>query len=435
MAAHNATYGTKPEVEAKLDKADAAATYARNADVEAAVAAAVADDEAVASAAALAVTGEIAGRDLLESTDPRVHQAIYSDFLLIETDQSGRASRTVDRDGRTWVNLDPSVSVPGAAQHVDAYDTAYSIVDQSGRVAFKVDGEGAVHIPKLVPSAWNGIVDLVRQKVASGPDIVAWGDSMTAGAGGGGVTYPSVVSSLSGRMVHNRGVGGESTVTIAARASAVPMHASPVGGTIPASGSVELSIKPVEGTAAIPLLQGALTHWDRVTFAGVQGSITRNSTTGAYSFTRKAAGDVVDVPYPTAVVNDEGVARRGDIALIWIGQNGPSHARAMADVAAIIQEMTAHEKRFLVLSKPKSTDAEDSEWHALYGRRFISPRKHLNEYGLQLAGISPTSQDQADIAAGIVPTSLRSDETHFNAAGYTVLGQYVHARLKEFGWV
>ena len=44
------------------------------------------------------------------------------------------------------------------------------------------------------------------------------------------------------------------------------------------------------------------------------------------------------------------------------------------------------------------------------------------ENGLTVAGITPTEQDETDIAAGTVPTSLRSDGVHLNAAGYKALG-------------
>ena len=63
------------------------------------------------------------------------------------------------------------------------------------------------------------------------PGIVCWGDSLTAGVGGNGVTYPDVLSNLiktnitgqygGGKLrdveVINCGVGGESSVTIAGR--------------------------------------------------------------------------------------------------------------------------------------------------------------------------------------------------------------------------
>src|ERR1035437_2659914 len=48
--------------------------------------------------------------------------------------------------------------------------------------------------------------------------IAAWGDSLTAGAGGAGVTYPNALQTdLSGRSVYNGGVGGETSTQIETR--------------------------------------------------------------------------------------------------------------------------------------------------------------------------------------------------------------------------
>lgn len=59
------------------------------------------------------------------------------------------------------------------------------------------------------------------------PGVVCWGDSLTAGAGGEGITYPKVLSELLSAnnyittTVINMGVGGENTREIMARAGAL----------------------------------------------------------------------------------------------------------------------------------------------------------------------------------------------------------------------
>ena len=54
--------------------------------------------------------------------------------------------------------------------------------------------------------------------------ICTWGDSLMTGAGGGGTTYPPVLQSLLGDefLVVNCGVGGENSLTIAARQGGIP---------------------------------------------------------------------------------------------------------------------------------------------------------------------------------------------------------------------
>ncbi|MCF6764128.1 hypothetical protein, partial [Pseudomonas fragi] len=70
-----------------------------------------------------------------------------------------------------------------------------------------------------------------------------------------------------------------------------------------------------------------------------------------------------------------------------------------------------------------------------FGRRFIPIRQYLVKYGLADAGITPTAQDNADMASGTVPTSLRFDGVHWLAPGYTILANIVFQRLKELEWI
>lgn len=274
----------------------------------------------------------------------------------------------------------------------------------------------------------------------SGPDIVCWGDSMTAGAGGGGTAYPGVLQSILAAnskpgAVRNSGVGGENSVTITGRTGANPFIVDVTGGVIPASGGVEVTLRPINGVAVAPLLQG--TGTTGATFIGqlngIHGTISLSG--GVYTFTRTTAGSAVTTNRPEPFRTDYSEARRGDIAIIWIGQNGPSEERARNDARAIINHLSPVIKRWLVISKPTSTDADDALWHNEFGRRFIAIRKYMVEFGLADAGITPTTQDTTDIGNGVVPSSLRFDSTHWNAAGYTILGQQVYRRLSELGWI
>ena len=49
--------------------------------------------------------------------------------------------------------------------------------------------------------------------------INCWGDSMTAGQGGSGVSYPRVLKELTGFPVNNFGVSGENTYEIVDRSA------------------------------------------------------------------------------------------------------------------------------------------------------------------------------------------------------------------------
>jgi hypothetical protein len=290
---------------------------------------------------------------------------------------------------------------------------------------------------------YSATVNSKKLGVVSGPNIVCWGDSMTAGAGGNGTTYPLVLQQLlqqsgSTAVVTNRGVGGESSVTITCRTNANPFLVTVSGGVIPATGQVAISLLPVNGHTPGPMKQGPASY--KCSLLGVKGTFGRTVVDNIYNywFQRDLAG--VDIPAnrPSPLYLDTAEEHRGDIAIIWIGQNGPSNERAIQDAKAIVRNLTALEKRFLVISKPGGTTAqntEDARWFEEFGRRFIPIRQYMVEFGLSDAGITPTEQDLTDIASGTVPASLRVDSVHWVASGYQILGRLVFERLNELGWL
>jgi len=374
----------------------------------------------------------------------------------------------VDEDGRrTWLETNASAQPTAYALEkmqaagvallsgmADFNEMAVAITDENGRRTWLEADEAGGPTPRaaaLLAAAVAGedfgparqykssYQDPIR-KVVSGPDIVCWGDSMTAGAGGGGTTMTSVLQTLltaagSSAVVRNAGVGGETSVTITARTGATPFIVEIPSGSIPASGGVTVTLRQINGQTAAPLLQGTGTPGSTFSglLAGVLGTLSQSG--GVYTFTRSAPGPSVSVTRPQPFRTNFSEDRRGDIAIIWIGQNGPTNQRAIDDARAIIQHMNALDKRWLVISKPTSTDADDVAWFNEFGRRFIAARQYLMEFGLSDAGITPTAQDITDMAAGVIPSSLRADSVHWTANGYSILGNLVFQRLTEMDWI
>lgn len=351
-------------------------------------------------------------------------EALYAVGLEELNDLNDQALVPVDENNvRAWTEIGP-----------DGGPTQNSINRIVAKLPPDIGGE-----PSTYNSGTQGVL-----KIVSGPNITAAGDSMTAGAGGNGTSYTGVLQSLLSAAgypgaVTNRGVGGESSVTITARMGGNPFMVLPVAEVIPATSTpFEITLLPINGQTPAPLKQGASTYTSRL--GGVPGTISKTEGGGVltYFFTRATAGPEVIANRPMPLYLDIGEQARGDIMLIWIGQNGPDNARAIQDAKAIIQRMTALDKRFLVISKPGGTsaqDADDAQWFAEFGRRFIPIRQYMVKYGLADAGITPTAQDLIDAANGTVPSSLRVDSVHWNAAGYTILGNLVFQRLIELEWV
>lgn len=323
-------------------------------------------------------------------------------------------------------------------------------------------------ISEKMPSADAGYyVDSTgnKFKTSSGPNIVAWGDSMTAGATG--IPYTTYLQSLlqnDGKynQIYNRGVGGESSITVAARANATPITVLVDGGIIPESGSVVVSLLPINGVKPEPLRQSSSSL--ACTVAGIAGTLSQTNSVGVYTyrFQRAASGVAVQSTRPETLYFTIGEQHREDIAIIWVGQNTPAwvsgsdsdarrNERAILDSMAIIRHLRALDKRYLVISRPSGgseADAEDAKFYNEFGQNFIAIRQYIatpiydvdgttiiNCYGLQDAGITPIAQDLIDISQGKIPVSFRNDSVHWKAAGYEVLAKVIYKKLIQLGWI
>lgn len=285
-------------------------------------------------------------------------------------------------------------------------------------------------------------------------NITAFGDSLTRGAGSTNKPYTSFLSNELKKYgntsrVYNAGVGGESSVSIAARQGGNPFKITFSNGLIPSvNTTTNITMNFIDGFQPKPLLQGSGEGGSIINGyipeLGIRGYISLEKPKGAslvwdnsmyYTFTRVSDGAEIKFDQPLTFYTNFGEEHRGDIQIIWAGQNGPSNLRSIQDVKAMVQHLNALNKKYLVINKPTSTDAEDEAWAAEFGSRFIPIRKYMLEFGLKEAAITPTEQDMLDISNGKIPTSLRSDATHWNDKGYEVMGKYIFKTLKEFGWV
>lgn len=70
-----------------------------------------------------------------------------------------------------------------------------------------------------------------------------------------------------------------------------------------------------------------------------------------------------------------------------------------------------------------------------YGDQYINLRQYMITMGMSDAGLEPTEADIERIAEGLVPASLLVDDmVHFNAMGYTLIGNLVYERMYELGY-
>lgn len=372
------------------------------------VAAAVAADETVTAAAAMAVDDVVAGLDVVTYTDPAIPTATtmdvnYEDAIALDVDAQGYVSRAVLPNGTTY-------------------------------------------FPRLRVGTVEGFATATER--IKGRNILCRGDSITAGALGGGVSYPAELSRLvPGVPVFKRGWPGEKTKAIAQRQGSVPMMVTVTGGVLPATtaaipvtvdASIYIGADAVQGVAEGLGLPGSIN--------GVSGRLTGNISSG-FNFTRNAPGGAYNCPDPLPWVDEWESTHRDANQIIWTGRNNVNVG--FDDVVPYTQTMVDYQIAgdYLVLSVMTRSDEPSGSagynrvvgWNnalsAAHGANYYDIRGYLIANGLTAAGITPTAEDTSAIANNTVPPSLLADGLHPNAACYKVIAAAVKTKITEMGWV
>ncbi|MET0436169.1 MAG: hypothetical protein ABW043_01615 [Devosia sp.] len=290
-----------------------------------------------------------------------------------------------------------------------------------------------------VSGLWTGSIGRLRlfsepmgeerfAALVAGSGIVAWGDSLTAGAGAtggstGATTYPAVAQALLSprRAVARQGVGGQTSTQIAARMNAVPILVTVSGGSIPASGPVAVTEKSVNVLVNSGSYSGTMRGW----LAGVEGTMSTDGS-GNWSFARSVAGTSVPAEANARFICAWGQYLRGYAAWLWLGRNGAQAGRTvLGDIAAAVASL-GHGRYLVGGILPSTADSGaglaqlatlNGQLAGVYGDRFVNLPAILS------AAANGTAEDITDVAAGFVPRSLRSDHLHLNDAGYALVAQ------------
>lgn len=266
-------------------------------------------------------------------------------------------------------------------------------------------------------------------------EIAVWGDSTTSGIGSNpGMSYPEQLQSLTGRVVFNGGVSGQTSDQIAAREGGSPALLTLPNNTLPASGSVVVSDQstfPVSADGPGPIA-GSL--------GGVHGTLSyQASSTPRLVFTRDSTGTAVAIPAQTAFLPDT-FGRESQINVFWMGQNNfyePSQVKN--DIANSIGFLST--EKFIVLSilNAESEGIGTPAYNAIiqlntelaqaYPNNYIDIRKIL------IDAYDPANpQDVRDFNNDTPPASLRNDNEHLNDAGYRIVAQQVAAFIAAKNW-
>ena len=265
-------------------------------------------------------------------------------------------------------------------------------------------------------------------------DLCFWGDSLTAGAGGSGTTYPNVCATELGiTSFKNCGVGGENANTIACRQGGDSLILKP--GNVNEYSLSELT--DIYGTQCNPLRQGSGSNSvNPIYINGVKCtlSISQTSTTdpnAKYTITGYHDKLLAETPVKFA-----GCDINSKITVIFVGQNGPDLAERLSIIDSMISKIN---DKYIVMGLSSGSSAsradEEAQMLSKYGVHYFNTRNILSKYGMSIMNLTPTSSDVNEMNKGEVPSSLRSDSVHLNANGYTALGKMLAQKIRACGYV
>ena len=320
--------------------------------------------------------------------------------------------------------------------------------------------------------------------------IVTPGDSLTAGTGSdknkptsdtnSDTTYPAVLGRLTGLQVINAGVGGEPSWMIEARQGGGNINVLPF--TIPStktaarvylSGSetnyyYDVSQKKWtydEGNLSYNIGVDEKSRTNPCYIDGIEGTLTRQlissgtpdpetgetvqCNTYAYYFTRNQEGDEKVLNSPKALITNLAKNYKNAIQIIWCGQNdAPLHNGSY--VAQIgcenrVQNMINHlgHDKYIIMDLPSGNNTDSAErvitFTQKFGKHYLNIREYICKYGLIIANslganITPSSQDETDIANGKIPSCFKIDGVHGNYWYYQIVARAVYEKGKDLGY-
>lgn len=270
-----------------------------------------------------------------------------------------------------------------------------------------------------------------------------YGDSLTQGGS------PEALAELTGYTHVNAGISGNTAYQAAARAGGTLYQIKVQGEAIPASGG---SVAITEHYPA-PMPMGHNWRYPGE-LAGVPGYIQHDGQGFRFHSQGEAKpgpGWLVFTPavYPKGREGTEG----GYSLIIGLGRNdlnlGISVENTICNIQKIIQASTATMPNFLIWEVPpwhnerlgsparEKYEAFNKALEAAFPGRFVRVASFLRtEDAFNAAGITPTAQDRADMAAGLTPESFRRDrDGHLNAAGNKAWAVYMREEMRKRGWL
>lgn len=314
-------------------------------------------------------------------------------------------------------------------------------------------------------TAWRAETDTIRESIesvvgsfATFPDphrITAFGDSQTDGGDSGSLwpeeeSWPSRLGAKLGAdyTVTNAGFSGATVDEMLMKVGAIPLRV-----TVPSSVANNDSVVVTPAGSHYGLAP-VLTSFD-VRLDGKNARINV-SADGVWTLHNWTGGTI---PAGTITFEPKVSGTAGDTAVVWIGGNDRTFGitgldETVADhiiggTQTLIEWLGYRVKNVMILgmqpraSEPAGTPNNDlvievnERLRGLYPGKFRSVFDYLRTDALLDMGLTPTSEDLADIDNGLMPRSVLSpDNAHVNKQAAQVIGEhFVHDYLTGKGWI
>ena len=279
------------------------------------------------------------------------------------------------------------------------------------------------------------------------PGILCWGDSLTAGYGGDGVSYPEVLQELinnnviDGINVMNMGVCVETTHSIMTRADVFNLYACDF--IIPADKyAVEFKLY-VDYGFYLNIASNGDAGLNPVTINGIKGIIKykcEDDELGGkiYEFTRLESGEECHVEHGTKIHVDSENKYQGFFNIVFMGQNGiySTDEELVYQCRQFADKIGTDRYIFVGLTTgglEKRGNLENLMQEA-FGNHYLNIREGMINNGKQILSLPERDNDYYFRETGQVYSELMSDEIHFNSLGYRIIAHLLYERMENLGY-
>ena len=350
--------------------------------------------------------------------------------------------------------------------------TKTAVVDSTntaiGGTTSTINASGRYVAIQFVGSNESNTISLYEFEIFSGKEeptnkliVTCFGDSMTEGMGvGESSRYPSVLQGLIGDdyLVQNAGDRGELTTDIMARQGGMSIFTNKSITFAAGQKQVKIGSGTDRGFIAD---DGRNLAWtspfgrdlllDKVTINGETYRIKfenyEHSSKSANTYLVREGGttnlkSVTIQKGSKAVFEVTSVSKSNYCDIYFMGFNG-GYSNVDELVAQHKQMIAYHGNDHYIIVIPynqwdkTANMSMYNKFKAAFGNHAVDLVEYLANGGMEAQGFTPTDEDKENIAAGIVPLSLRltanKGEIHLNANGYKILAQAVYDHGRKVG--